>query len=178
MFGVWILKYEDYTGSKTLGSKDKSYSAYFKSYILFHFYILRKENLLFSSSLLRKCKSKISISDFFRTSEQKLFVDTVGPSESGGCKKLACKCGWQGGGFLSTQRRCGVEHLGDTEYCPTSKSTDTQTVKEYSPTVETRAPCATERLCFQTQHLAQISQQPVPRVTVGGSEGSRLYSFT
>lgn len=55
---------------------------------------------------------------------------------------------------------------------------DIKEQKEYSPTVETRAPCATERLCFQTQHLAQISQQPVPRVTVGGSEGSRLYSFT
>ena len=54
-------------------------------------------------------------------------MDTEFPSEDGGCKKLACKCGWHGGGFLNTQPWCVLEHLGDTVYCPTSKSTHTHT---------------------------------------------------
>lgn len=115
-------------------------------------------------------RSAFQASDWraWRCPERKLCADTVAPSESRGCKKPACKCGWQGG-FLSTQPWCGVEHLGDTETRMTSKSTNTPS----HTNSEKIRPYSGEQ-SFQTQHLAQICQQPVPRVTDSGREGSVL----
>lgn len=124
---------------------------------------------------MRKCKSRAGFLTFSGPADsKKLWADTEDPSESGGCKKLACKCGWQGGGFLNTQPWCGVEHLGDTVYCLTSKSTDTHTALQW----RWELLVLLLWLCFQRQHLAQISQLPVPWVTVSSYEGSRIYSYT
>lgn len=106
---------------------------------------------------------KISLSKFQRpgNAQNKSCTRALSvPSESEGCKKLACKCGWQGGGFLNMQPWFGAEHLWDTVYRLTSKSTHT-----HSESIQWRRALLVLPmwLFFQKQHLAQISQQPLSR---------------
>lgn len=159
MSGVWILEHVDQillqAGSTSLTPPPRTkwmettYYVYVMWYISFHVKHCGKENQLFLKLPVMKCKNRsVVFKAFFRTLWRKVVCGHRGSSKDGGCKKLACKCGWQGGGFLNTQPWCGVEHLGDTVYCLTSKSahthTHTLTVKAHSSTVEMRAPCPTD----------------------------------
>lgn len=118
---------------------------------------------------------KISLSKFQRPGNARNKSCTRAlsvPSESEGCKKLACKCGWQGGGFLNMQPWFGAEHLRDTVYRLTSKSTHTHS----ESIVKKSAPCPPNvAVLSEAASGTNLPAAPFPLVQ---QLSPMLYSFT